>query len=103
MNSQEEKDRALRSQPQGGLESPFLGEELFVGETETRGTTSRHAAERAAFQHAFEQGRAILIEPEELEETESFDKEAHLATKTDDDGGENPEKDRNTSEEEVYF
>ncbi len=69
MNFQEEKDRALRSHPQGGLESPFLGEDLFVEEPEAEWETRLAALEmESPFQHAFEQGRTIPIEPEELEE-----------------------------------
>ena len=34
MASKEEKDRGLRSDPRGDLESPFLAEELFVGVAE---------------------------------------------------------------------
>jgi hypothetical protein len=69
MNSQEEKDETVRPYPQRSLESPFLEEELFGGETEDEWELRLVTLQsETPFQHAFEQGRPTLIEPEELEE-----------------------------------
>ena len=60
MISPEANDRALRSGPPGGLESPFLDEALFLEESE--GEWGPHLVtlqSETRFQHAFEQGRAI--------------------------------------------
>lgn len=70
MNSREEKDQALRSHPQGALESPFLEEEFFVGETKAEWEGHIAALEgESPFQRAFQQDRTSLIEPDELHES----------------------------------
>jgi hypothetical protein len=58
----------LPSYPQGDLETPFLKEELFVGESEA-GWEARVAALEAEspFQSALEQDQTTLIEPKEME------------------------------------
>jgi hypothetical protein len=95
MASSEEKYRGLRSDPLGDLESPFLEEKLFVGESEPGWEAHLGALEaESPFQSAFEQGQTSLMEPEErgaefveeekrpkvdgfpVEETEAFDEEA---------------------------
>jgi monoamine oxidase len=78
MNSQEDKDGALGSYPQRNLESPFLEEELFVGDTQDEWEPRLVTLQSVTpFQHAFEQGRPTLIEPEDLEE-ESVEEEVRL-------------------------
>lgn len=69
MKSREEKERDLLSSQMGKLESPFLEEELFVREAEAEWEPHLVALQsESPFQRAFEQGRTILIEPEEMEE-----------------------------------
>ena len=69
MNSREEKERALRSYPLRDLESPFLEKEFFAEEPEAEWEAHLATLEaESPFRHAFEHGRAILIEPEEPEE-----------------------------------
>ena len=83
MNPREEQERALRSYPQGELKSPFLEEELFVGETEADWEVHLTALEaESPFRHTFEQSSAIPLEPEEPEE--EFIEEEEEGTEADD-------------------
>lgn len=69
MTLREEKVRALPSYPPGNLKSPFLDEELFADEPEAEWESRLVALEaESLFRYAFESGRTILSEPDELEE-----------------------------------
>lgn len=69
MNSREENDQRSRSGPRGGLESPFLAEELFVGEAEPEWEARLAALEaESPFRSAFEEGSATPFGPVEQEE-----------------------------------
>ncbi len=60
MTLREERDRGLRSYPQGALETPFLEEEFFVGESEAEREARLAALEaESPFQSAFEQRWAL--------------------------------------------
>lgn len=68
MNSREEKERALHSDTQSELESPFLKEELFVGESEVDWEARLAALEaECVFQRDFSE---IAEAAEELEDYE---------------------------------
>lgn len=71
MNAREDQERASHPYPQGELESPFLEEEIFVGEAEGEWQARLTALEaESAFQHAFEQSPAMPFELENYEEEE---------------------------------
>jgi uncharacterized protein YcbK (DUF882 family) len=76
MNSQKEKDRALRSYSQGALESPFIEGEFFVGKSADEWKVRLAALEaESPFKHAFEESilSANELDPKEFQdETETY-------------------------------
>jgi len=69
MTSREENDRALRSQPQGSLESPFFWEELFARDSEAECEAHLGVLEaESPFRRAFEEGISTIDEERQDED-----------------------------------
>jgi murein DD-endopeptidase MepM/ murein hydrolase activator NlpD/3D (Asp-Asp-Asp) domain-containing protein/peptidoglycan hydrolase-like protein with peptidoglycan-binding domain len=75
MTASEEKNWALRPQPLEGLESPFLAQELFMGQGDEEWETRLGALEgESPFLSAFQPGVPIVSESEEQEAEYADDK-----------------------------
>ena len=75
MNAREERDQTGPSYPRGDLESPFLEEELFLGETEPGWEAHLAALEtESPYLYAFEQDALLEVEPASYrQEVAAFD------------------------------